>query len=62
MLIKLHVVDLNIERYDIIIGRNLIRSLGIAIHGADIFIHWADAAIPWRDIYFTTNDVFALSQ
>ena len=33
---SLHVVDLNIDRYDMIIGRNLIRSLGIDIHGADM--------------------------
>ena len=45
-----------------IIGRNLIRSLGIYIHGTDMTIHWDDAAIPWSDIYSTTNNVFALSQ
>ena len=43
-------------------GRDLIRSLGIDIHGVDMTIHWDDAAIPWRDKYYTTNDVFALSQ
>ena len=45
-----------------IIGRDLISSLGIAIRGADRNIHWDNAAIPWRDIDSTTNDVFALSQ
>ena len=45
-----------------IIGCDLIRSLGIAIYGADTIILWDDAAIPWRDIYYTTNDVFALLQ
>ena len=45
-----------------IIGRELIRSLGIDSHGTDMTIHWDDAAIPWRDIDSTTNDVFALSQ
>ena len=45
-----------------IIGRDLIRSIGIDIHGADMTIHWDDSAIPWHDIYSTTNDVFALSQ
>ena len=45
-----------------IIGRDLIRSLGIDIHGTDMTIHWDDAVIPWRDIYSTTNDVFSLSQ
>ena len=58
----LHVVDLNIDRYDMIIGRDLISSLGIDIHGADMTIHWDDAAIPWRNIDSTTNDVFVLSQ
>ena len=45
-----------------IIGRELIRSLGIDSHGTDMTIHWDDAAILWRDIDSTTNDVFALSQ
>ena len=45
-----------------IIGRDLIWSLGIDIHGADMTIHWEDAAIPWCDIDSTTNDVFSLSQ
>ena len=59
---SLHVVDLNIDRYDMIIGRDLIRSLGIDIHGGDMNIHWDDAAIPWRDIDSTAKDVFALLQ
>ena len=59
---SLHVVDLNIDRYDMIIGRDIIRSLGIDIHGADMTIHWDNSAIPWRDIDSTTNDVFSLSQ
>ena len=58
---SLHVFNLNIDCYDMIIGRDLIRSLGIDTHGADMTIHWDDAAIPWRDIDSTTNDVFALS-
>ena len=45
-----------------IIGRDLIRSLGIDIHGADMTIHEDDAAIHWRDIDSTTNNMFALSQ
>ena len=36
---SLHVVDLNIDRYDMIIGRDLIISLGIDIHGVDMTIH-----------------------
>ena len=42
-----------------IIGRDLISSLGIDIHGADMTIHWEDVAIPWPDIDSATNDVFA---
>ena len=45
-----------------IIGNDLIRSLGIDIHGVDMTIHWGDAVILWQDIYSTTNDVFVLSQ
>ena len=45
-----------------IIGRDLIRLLGIDIHGGDMTIHWDDAAIPWRDIDSPAKDVFALSQ
>ena len=41
---------------------DLIRYLGIEIHGADMIVHWDDADIPWRDIYSKTNDVFALLQ
>ena len=59
---SLHVVNLNIDRYDMIIGHDLIRSFGIDIHGADMTINWDDATIPWRNIDSTTNDVFALSQ
>ena len=45
-----------------IIVSDLIRSLGIEIHGADRTIHWDDGAIPWRNIDSTTKDVFGLSQ
>ena len=45
-----------------IIGRDLIISLGIDIHGTDMTIHWDDTVIPWRDIDSTTNNAFALSQ
>ena len=58
---SLHIVDLDIYCYDIIISRYLISSLGIDIQGADMNIHWYDDAIPWRDIDSTTNNVFALS-
>ena len=44
------------------IGRDLISSLGIDIHGADMTTHWDDVAIPWRGIDSATSDVFVLSQ
>ena len=59
---SLHLVDINIDRYDMITVFDLIRSLGIDIHVAYKTIHWGDAAIPWRNIDSTKNDVFALSQ
>ena len=59
---SLHIVDLNIDRYDMIIGRDLIRSLGIDIHGVEMTTHWGDSTIPWRDIDSTAKDAFALSQ
>ena len=45
-----------------IIGRELIRSLGFDSHGTDMTIHWDNAAILWCYIDSTTNNVFALSQ
>ena len=45
-----------------IIGRDLIKSLGIDIHGGDMTIHWDDATIPWRGIDSTEKYVFALLQ
>ena len=45
-----------------IIGRDLIKSLGIDIHGGDMTIHWDNADTPWRDIDSTAKDVFALLQ
>ena len=45
-----------------IIGRDIIKSLGIDIHGGNMKIHWDDASIPWRDIDSTAKYVFALLQ
>ena len=59
---SIHVVDLTIDRYDMIIGCDLIISIGIDINGADMTIHLDDPAIPLRDIDPTTNNVFSLSQ
>ena len=47
---SLHVVGINIDRYDMIIGRDLIRSLGIDIHGDTMTIHWDNSTISWRNI------------
>ena len=59
---SLHIVDLNIDCYDMIIGCDLIISLCIDIHGSDMTIHLDDASIPWHDIDSTTNYVFEISQ
>ena len=45
-----------------IIGHELIRSLGFYIHGTDMTIHWDYEAIPWRNIHSTEKYVFAPSQ
>ena len=45
-----------------IIGHDLITSLGIGVHGAEMTIYWDDAAITWSDMDFTAKDMFALSQ
>ena len=45
-----------------IIGCDIIKSLGIDIHGGDMNIHWDYSTIPWRDIDSTAKDVFALLQ
>ena len=59
---SLHVFDININHYDMIICCGLINSLGINIHGPDMNMHWDDSAIPWRDIDSTINIVIAVSQ
>ena len=59
---SLHVVDLNIDRYGMIIGSYLINSLGIDIRGAEMTIHWYNSAISWRDIDSTTKNLFAIPQ
>ena len=45
-----HIVDLDLKRYDMIIGQDLITSLGLDIKCSDQSIKWDDAAIPWRDL------------
>ena len=45
-----------------IIGCDLISSLGITIHITAMTVHWDDVTIPWSNIDSTTNDVFVLSQ
>jgi hypothetical protein len=41
-----------------IIGRDLITSLGIDAKGSNLSIKWDDAAIPWRDMDCTVADVY----
>ncbi len=53
-----HVLDVNIENYDMLIGRDLITSLGLEIRGNDLSIKWDDAAIPWRSQDSTKEDIF----
>ncbi len=54
-----HVVDdALIQRYEMIIGRDLIQTLGLEIKGNDLSIKWDDAAIPWRDMDSTKEDIF----
>ena len=53
-------MELERLRYDMIFGRDLIRSFGIDIHGADMTIHWFNVAIPWRSIDSKINNVFVL--
>ena len=43
-----------------LIGSDLISSLYIDIHGADMTIHWENSTIPWRNMDSTTNYVFVL--
>ena len=45
-----------------IIGRDLIRSLGIDIQGTDMTIHRYGVTIPWSDIDSTTDNAFGISQ
>jgi predicted aspartyl protease len=40
-----HVVDIDLKRYDMIIGRDLIQTLGLQIKGNDLSLKWDDAAI-----------------
>jgi hypothetical protein len=53
-----HIVDLKLNRYDMIIGRDLITSLGLDVKGSDQSIKWDDAAIPWRDMESTQADAY----
>ena len=54
-----HVVDDTlIQRSKMIIGCDLITSLGLEVKGNDLSIKWDDAAIPWRNIDSTKDDLF----
>ena len=41
-----------------LIGRDLITSLGLDVKGSDQSIKWDDAAIPWRDMELTQADAY----
>jgi hypothetical protein len=41
---SLHIVDKDLVRYDMIIGRNLMVKLGLNAKGSDLSIEWDDAA------------------
>ncbi len=41
-----------------IIGRDLISSLGLEIKGNDLSIKWNEAAIPWHNMDCTKEDIF----
>jgi hypothetical protein len=53
-----HIVSLDIKRYDMIIGRDLIMELGLDAKGCDLSIKWDDVAIPWRDMDSTVEDIY----
>jgi hypothetical protein len=54
-----HIVNLDIKRYDMIEGRDLIIELGLDAKGSDLSIKWDDAAIPWRDMDSTpVEDIY----
>ena len=59
---SIHIVDLNIDCYNMITGCYLISSLGIDIHGVEMTIQWDYTSIQLRNIESTKNNVFALSQ
>ena len=53
-----HVVDVDLQWYDMIIGCNLILTLGLEIKGDDLSIKWEDSAIPWRDMDSKVEDAY----
>ena len=55
---SVHVVDIGISWYDMIIGRDLIIELGIDIKCRYFSITPYNDAIPWRYVDLTTADVY----
>lgn len=46
------------NRYDLIIGRDLMVDIGLDVMASKKSIQWDDAVIPWRDMENTTTDAF----
>ncbi len=53
-----HVVDMEVNHYDMIIGRDLMTSIGLDVRGSDQSIQWDDAILPWRNIDVTHDEVY----
>ena len=52
------ILEMASQCYDVIIGRDLMRELGLDVIASQSTIIWEDATIPWRDIDSKTTDVF----
>jgi predicted aspartyl protease len=53
-----HIVGIDLKKYNMIIGRNLITNLQLYVKGSDLSIKWDDAAIPWRDVNSTVHYIY----
>lgn len=56
-----HVCDMSKIRYDMILGGDMLRELGIDLKYSSNQITWGHATIPMRDRDVTSDDMFALS-
>ena len=57
---EMHVTSANMG-YDVIIGMDVITSLGITICGENFTIKWADGEIPLRSRDSTAQDAFLIN-